>query len=233
MRRNEHRIKNGVEEKHCYKCETWKPLDDFGIDNMMWDGLAFYCKKCVNKVSKQYRRDYPEKRKASTRNYYLNNLEKCKEATEKYCRNNPEKRDETVRRWQKSNPDKIRQYKKTTKARRYLSPKNRLCDRLGSYISRSLQGNKNGIHWETLVGWKIQDLIRHLEYLFQLGMTWSNYGKWHIDHKVPVSVFNFTSPGHADFKRCWALSNLQPMWAGDNIKKSAKLDKPFQPNLAI
>ncbi|GAG90799.1 unnamed protein product, partial [marine sediment metagenome] len=60
-------------------------------------------------------------------------------------------------------------------------------------------------------------------------MTWKNQGKWHLEHKVPVSAFNFSSSDHIDFKRCWALSNLQPMWAKENLSKSAKIDKPFQP----
>lgn len=67
------------------------------------------------------------------------------------------------------------------------------------------------------------------------GMTWGNYGinGWTIDHKIPISVFNFTSSDHEDFKRCWALSNLQPLWAYDNISKGAKLTKHFQPSLLI
>ena len=64
-------------------------------------------------------------------------------------------------------------------------------------------------------------------------MIWGNYGDWHIDHKIPISAFNFTKPEHEDFKRCWALSNLQPLWAKDNISKNAKLEKHFQPSLAI
>jgi len=46
-------------------------------------------------------------------------------------------------------------------------------------------------------------------------------------------VFNFSSPDDLDFKRCWDLKNLRPMWGTDNIKKGAKLSKPFQPALAI
>ena len=64
-------------------------------------------------------------------------------------------------------------------------------------------------------------------------MDWGNQGEWHIDHIVPVSAFNFDSPEHMDFKRCWALSNLQPLWGRDNISKHAKLDGEFQPSLKI
>lgn len=66
-------------------------------------------------------------------------------------------------------------------------------------------------------------------------MTWEKYleGKIHIDHKTPKTVFNFTQPEHEDFKRCWALSNLQPMWANENWSKGTKLTKHFQPSLLL
>jgi len=53
-----------------------------------------------------------------------------------------------------------------------------------------------------------------------------------LNHVVE-GVFNFTNPDHMDFKKCWALKNLQPMWAKDNIIKGAKLDKHFQPSLLL
>ena len=64
-------------------------------------------------------------------------------------------------------------------------------------------------------------------------MCWDNYGKWHIDHIIPKSVYNYTKPEHTDFKRCWALKNLQPLWASDNLSKNDKIDKPFQQALLI
>jgi len=95
--------------------------------------------------------------------------------------------------------------------------------------------SKNGYHWEVLVGYTCEKLMRHLESQFAIGMSWDNYGNggWHIDHKIPVSVFNFTDVSHLDFKRCWALENLQPLWAKENLKKGAKLEQPFQPSLML
>jgi hypothetical protein len=54
-------------------------------------------------------------------------------------------------------------------------------------------------------------------------MTWENYGKWHIDHKRPIASFNFTSYEDPEFKECWALNNLQPMWAKENMSKGNKI----------
>lgn len=96
------------------------------------------------------------------------------------------------------------------------------------------KGKKGGQSWESMVDYTTKDLMKHLEKLFKPGMTWDNYGsKWHIDHKIPVSAFNFTTPEHSDFKKCWALSNLQPLWKIDNLKKSNKLSKHFQPSLLM
>ena len=94
-------------------------------------------------------------------------------------------------------------------------------------------GDKKERGWESLVGYTIKDLIKHLQKQFTGGMTWNNYGKWHIDHIIPVSAFNFTSTDGFDFKRCWALSNLQPLWAKENMSKHTDILKPFQPSLKI
>jgi len=63
----------------------------------------------------------------------------------------------------------------------------------------------------------------HLERLFRPGMNWQNMGKWHIDHIYPVSSFNFSSYEDKEFKECWDLKNLQPLWAEENINKSNKI----------
>lgn len=65
------------------------------------------------------------------------------------------------------------------------------------------------------------ELVLHLESQFKDGMSWDNYGsKWHVDHIKPCSLFDHADP--MQFDECWALSNLQPLWASENIKKGAK-----------
>ena len=57
-------------------------------------------------------------------------------------------------------------------------------------------------------------------------MTWDNYGKfgWHIDHIKPINTFNITDQYCDDFKKCWALANLRPLWWKDNLIRSKKGD---------
>jgi len=108
--------------------------------------------------------------------------------------------------------------------KRQTDPMYRLRDIISRGISKSLKGNKNGLHWEDLVGYTLGELREHLEAQFQDSMTWETYGLygWHIDHIKPISAFEFMHVGDPEFKECWALSNLQPLWAKDNLSKGMK-----------
>lgn len=88
-------------------------------------------------------------------------------------------------------------------------------------ISQSLgKGIKNGRSWRSLVGYTANELYRHLERQFLRGMTWEKRGEWHIDHIIPLSSFKFTSPDDPEFRAAWALTNLRPLWAKDNLLKN-------------
>jgi len=99
--------------------------------------------------------------------------------------------------------------------------KKKLSNNISTLIYHSLKGNKKGYHWEKIVSYTLKDLMVHLESLFKDGMSWENYGKWHLDHIRPVSSFKFSSYEDKEFKECWALENLQPLWAKENLKKGA------------
>ncbi len=95
-------------------------------------------------------------------------------------------------------------------------------------IYDSLRKRKDGHRWEVLVGYTIEDLKKHLEGLFLEGMSWENIGKWHIDHRVPLSRFHYEHPEEQEFRVCWSLSNLQPMWACDNLSKNDKTPEEWE-----
>lgn len=82
---------------------------------------------------------------------------------------------------------------------------------------------KNNKHWEEMVGYTLQNLKEHLESQFKPGMGWHNHGKWHIDHIIPRSLWQYENSRDREFKQCWALANLQPLWAKENIQKSNKV----------
>lgn len=74
------------------------------------------------------------------------------------------------------------------------------------------------------LGCSVPELIKHLESKFQDGMSWQNYGKWHIDHIRPLSSFNLSDPN--ELAIACNYQNLQPLWAVDNIRKNAKWEYP-------
>jgi len=74
-----------------------------------------------------------------------------------------------------------------------------------------------------MVGYTVQELKSHLENLFQPGMSWENYGKWEIDHIIPKCFFKFKTTKDVEFKYCWSLNNLQPLWKKDNRSKYTKI----------
>lgn len=93
---------------------------------------------------------------------------------------------------------------------------------IGAAIAHSLKGRtKGGKGWQTILGYTVKDLMKHIESQFKDGMTWDNYGLygWHIDHIKPESHFKYDSVDNPDFLECWALNNLQPLWAVDNLTK--------------
>ena len=105
----------------------------------------------------------------------------------------------------------------------YHIPKHRISHNLRHGIYKSLRTGRGG-SWEKTVGYTLLELRAHLEKQFVDGMSWDNYGEWHIDHIKPISGFNFKNMKDPDFKRYWALNNLQPLWAKDNWQKPKKLD---------
>lgn len=161
-------------------------------------------KEYLAKHSKLYRAENREKIRENKRQYYLKNKEKISKRAREF---------EIVKRRE--------------------SPKYNLNKKIGLLMRVALKGNKAGRHWETLVDYTLKDLINHLKKTMPEGYDWQDYlgGKLHIDHIIPKSVFNYTKPEHVDFKRCWALDNLQLLPAEENRNKYNKLSRPFQPAL--
>jgi len=200
---------------------------------------------------KKWIKDNPEKRKKICRRYYEKNCEKINEYGKQWYQNNPERSKENnlnwrknnpervskiSRNWQKKNPEKVKEDHRKWCAKVYKTNlRYRLNSRMCNAIKKSLKISKDDKHWKAIVGYTIENLIKRLKSTMPKGYTWQDYleSKLHIDHIIPISVFNFTRLEHTDFKRCWALSNLRLLPAKDNLTKHSKLDRPFQPALKI
>lgn len=122
--------------------------------------------------------------------------------------------------------------------RRVENPRFRAHEKMSRLVAKTLKRHrtsKQGRTWPELVGYTIVELEARLKATMPAGYTWADYldGLLQIDHIIPASVFNFTSPDDIDFKRCWALANLRLLTKEDNYAKRAKLFAPFQPSLAL
>ena len=83
--------------------------------------------------------------------------------------------------------------------------------------------NKKNNSTINILGYTPNQLKIHLESKFTENMNWTNYGEWHVDHIRPITSFNIKEIGDPEFMLCWSLSNLQPLWGIDNIRKSNKI----------
>ena len=102
------------------------------------------------------------------------------------------------------------------------STRARMIRNLRSRLTSLVSGGKKSSHMAELLGCPAEHLRSHLEVQFKGGMTWDNYGKvWHVDHKIPVSAFDVENP--AELRTCFHFSNLQPMFADENIRKGGKI----------
>lgn len=144
----------------------------------------------------------------------------------KWYEENKEKWNVYIKEYREKNADRIREIKRTyEKTRKDNDPIYKLINNFRTAIYQVLKENnvqKNG-HYFEILKYTPEELIVHLENQFTEGMTWDNYGQWHVDHILPISLHNINEIGDNEFMKCWSLSNLQPLWGDENIKKSNKL----------
>lgn len=189
----------------------------------------------IQENGKKFRESHPEYEKERHRKYGKEHPEKRRANANKRYKINPEPMIANMLKWRQNNPEKYRECYLEVQRKIRATPKGKLNNTMGRSIWTAIKKNKNGMSWEVLVGYTVDQLKSHIEKQFQSGMSWDNYCHkvWHVDHKIPKSVFNYETAEDLDFKRCWALTNLRPMWATENMKKSNHLQEPFQPALAM
>jgi hypothetical protein len=146
---------------------------------------------------------------------------------------NPDIKEKT-KLWREANPERVKAIRRACYDKRMQRPAVKVTVAVTTGIRRFLKSDgKRGRRTFDCLPYTPEQLVAHLERRFAPGMSWANYGQWHIDHIVPISAFNFETVEHVDFQRAWALSNLQPLWASENQSKRARIDAPFQPSLAL
>lgn len=196
-----------MKTKKCIKCNLDKKICEFFNSKRSKDGFSTVCKLCNNIRGK---------------NYVKNNSEKEKIRGKKWTKNNPEKVREKEKRYLKKNQEKRLRWRKEYERKRKKNIAYRLKSNYSSLLSTvfKYKGVKKPKKTLLLLGCDIDFFFKYIENKFIDGMTFENYGKWHLDHIIPIS-----SAGD-DLEKLIKLchyTNLQPLWAIDNIRKGNKI----------
>mgnify|MGYP001132378696 CR=1 FL=1 len=114
--------------------------------------------------------------------------------------------------------------RKYQQEKRDTDPKWKIMKNLRTRISTAIRGSRKSASTVSLLGCSVDELNKHLESQFTTGMTWDNYGYygWHVDHIKPCASFDLTLD--SEQKKCFHYTNLQPLWAKDNMNKSDKYE---------
>lgn len=203
--------------KVCCTCKIEKPLEAFGKCAPNRDGLKKNCKPCHNAFNKAYRERNPEKSAAASSNWAKNNPDKIAAKRKRWEERNPERAKSLPKIWRAKNKERHEENN-----RRYCSQSHVRIHRSISERLRNILKGKSKRTFEYF-DFTREDLISHLEKQFSKGMTWENFGQWHIDHITPLSSFEISGEDDPNLKSAWCLSNLRPLWAEDNLRKRAKI----------
>lgn len=236
--------------KFCGKCGEMKPVFDFSKCAKRSDGLQTACKVCnahyrtenhtrILQVAKDY--NARPSTKAANKLWVSDNMALISsQRREKYGRRaphfagqqkqyrlrNPERTRETAKRYREKHPEKVRDASRNYMRKRLgqdlvFRTKARLRTAVYTALRRALSGKTSKT--EELLGCSFAFFYQYFQAQFLPGMSWGNWGEWHLDHIRPVSRFNSLDPEQA--RLCNHYTNLQPLWAVDNLRKSNKYNE--------
>ena len=208
--------------KICSKCKVQKDKSDFYKSKSSNDGLYNVCKICDKQRCLEYYKSNSECIIKNKKKYTEENLESIKEYQTQYRIENKDKlklnrelNKVYFKNWWSENKEKSSLYGKRYRVK---YPHVKACRNvLRSCINR-MGLTKEPSTFE-LLKYTPENFKNHIESLFIDGMSWENYGKWHIDHIIPISKFDKNTP----LSTINSLDNLQPLWALDNLSKSNKI----------
>lgn len=209
--------------KECTKCKANKEFSLFRKNKKMKSGFDSWCLSCVSEHKAMKRQEVKLLPKPQTA------IKKCfgcktEKSADDFCieRGNIDGLSRICRKCRSEkhytayakDPDAYKQRCMASHNRRKSIPSVIVHKRVSARVREWLGTKRGGKRTFELLGYSLPELKDHLERQFQKGMGWSNAGEWHIDHIVPLSSFDETQ-----VRQAWALPNLRPLWAAENIKK--------------
>lgn len=200
----------------CASCGETKPRDEFWNLSTNYEGKHRACIVCKKQIRKRWYDRHAIEIRARQKEYYRANTDACRRTGDR-CK----------KRWKAevlADPERLKVFRRKAVAYRATKYKTDIQFRLGlslrHRLKRGLRRNeqKAGSAVRDL-GCSVPFLKTYLESLFKPGMSWSNWAHkgWHIDHIVPLSAFDLTD--REQFLRACHYTNLQPLWAAENLAK--------------
>lgn len=196
--------------KECTSCKEHKELNFF-YKNSKTNIYESMCKTC----RLEYRKKYSTSNKIANKKWRLKNSDKIKSDKKQYYRAN---RDHLIAKVTNRLNDFKEQYGISYQSALYqnnINSKIKIC--LRSRLNAAIRNNQKTGSAISDLGCSIDELKKHLESRFTEGMSWDNYGEWHIDHIRPLASFNLLEEN--EVKLACHYTNLQPLWARDNLSK--------------
>jgi hypothetical protein len=215
-----------MEQKKCQSkkfperaCSQIKDIDQFHSKGN--GGTASLCKDCENARARQWKKDHKVEVAAYNKIYKADHKEEVAVYNKQYKTDNRE----AVNIQKAKHEREKRAENPSLKLRQYIS------NQIGAAL-KSNGGSKEGQSAMKYLPYTIQELREHLESQFEDWMNWDNYGEyrakewddndnstwiWNVDHIIPKSILPHKTMKSKNFKRCWALSNLRPYSAKQNI----------------
>ena len=239
--------------KVCGKCKTEKEETEFNKFKHSKDGFSWSCKSCIKVYKKEYynlnkkfvddknkkwRDNNKEHSKEYRKKYYKLNKEYCDEKNKKWSNENKELVKDYNKKYRIKNKEKIKEYKKKyieenkenirkrynkwEKNRRKTDYLFRLKQNLRSRTRGAFKnkGYSKNTKTQDMLGVDWEVAKQHIERQFKKGMSWDNYGEWHIDHIIPLA----SAKTPERLKQLCHYTNLQPLWAVDNLSKSDSIN---------
>lgn len=210
--------------KTCYKCKIIQPYENFGLLKTSKDGHRYDCKNCrklyrlqnkdhIISKSKAYYQENKQTLNQQSKEYRIQNSAKIKKQRSEY-----RQKSDVSAHIKKKNKEYLPIRKEKIKLKRINDLNFKLSEILRSKFNRAIKKNK----YSNFLGCDVVFLKMWLEFNFTNDMTWDNIGKvWHIDHVLPISLFDFTQTSNINI--CFNWTNLQPMKSTENISKSNKI----------
>lgn len=208
-----------MKTKICSYCKYNKYVDSFYKDKNGKHGVRSICKKCDIERRDHFRKRNIEAHRKYRKKYYEQNKSEILKRQRDYMANgvgakySKKHRERLGNKYNKKRSQydkKKRELDNIYKLKRATSNIISCAIRRSGYRKKSKTADILGCNWQTFK--------KHLEAQFKPGMSWNNYGEWHIDHITPCC----SAQNKYDLFELQHFTNLRPLWASDNLKKGGK-----------